>query len=213
MAVAARAELAGDLVQKAARLAGALNRLTQECRLRLQRAERGLPEVASLLGAARQRLDDRVGRLVLALPNLLAARRTALVAVERHLPAPWQIIEARRGGVALLSQRLRGGLQHLISRRRAEGARVTSRLTIAPLAACLREARSRLDGMVGRLESVSPEAVLKRGYVLVFDRGGAPLSSAAEVRPGAALRLHFADGDMRAVAARPDEERQSALPL
>ena len=112
MAVPARSELAADIAQKAARLIGALNRLTQECRLRLQRAERGLPDLPALVGTARQRLDDRAARLLLALPNLVAARRAALVDIERHLPAPWQIIQARRNAVALLAQRLRAGLQH-----------------------------------------------------------------------------------------------------
>ena len=42
--------------------------------LRCGRAERGLPDLPGLLGGARQRLDDRAERLVLALPNLLAAR-------------------------------------------------------------------------------------------------------------------------------------------
>jgi exodeoxyribonuclease VII large subunit len=210
LAVPSRVELAADLVQKAARLIGALNRLTQECRLRLQRAERGLPDLPALAGTARQMLDDRAARLRLALPNLVAARRAALVDVERHLPAPWQIIEARRSGVALLAQRLCSGLQHAAAQHRARAARITHRLTDAPLRAALREARSRLEGVAGRLESVSPEAVLKRGFVLVFDRKGAPLTQAAAVQPGAELRLHFADGDARVVAGG---KRQGSLPL
>jgi exodeoxyribonuclease VII large subunit len=209
MAVPARAELAADLAQKAARLIGALNRLAQQCRLRLQRAERGLPDLPALVGTARQRLDDRAARLLMALPNLVAARRAALVDIERHLPAPWQIIEARRNVLALLRQRLRSGLQHATAERRAGAARIIPRLTVAPLRATLREARSRLEGIAGRLEAVSPEAVLKRGYALVFDRRGAPLTGAGQVRPGADLRLHFADGDVRATAAG----RQGTLPL
>jgi exodeoxyribonuclease VII large subunit len=51
--------------------------------------------------------------------------------------------------------------------------------------------------------------LLKRGYALVFDRRGAPLTGAAAVRPGADLRLHFADGEVRATAAG----RQGRLPL
>ena len=86
LAVPARADLIADLEHKAARLIGGLNRLAQECRLRLSRAERGLPDLPALLGGARQRLDDRAERLVLALPNLLARRRAALSGIERRLP-------------------------------------------------------------------------------------------------------------------------------
>ncbi len=213
MAVPARVELAADIAQKAARLIGALNRLTQECRLRLQRAERGLPDLPSLVGSARQSLDDRAARLLMALPNLVKTRRAGLVDVERHLPAPWQIIEGRRNAVALLAQRLRSGLQHVAAQRRAGAAQITHRLTGVPLRAALREARSRLDGMAGRLEAVSPEAVLKRGFVLVFDRTGAPVAKAEAIKPGAELRLHFADGDVRAVAGGSGKQRQGSLPL
>src|ERR1700684_4269017 len=71
MAVPARADLVADLEHKAARLIGGLNRLAQPRRLRLSRAERGLPDLPALLGTARQRLDDRAERLLLALPNLV----------------------------------------------------------------------------------------------------------------------------------------------
>jgi exodeoxyribonuclease VII large subunit len=213
LAVPSRAELAADLAQKAARLLGGLNRLVQERRLGLQRAERGLPDLPALIGMARQRLDDRTARLGLALPNLVGARRAALVAVERHLPAPGLIIEARRGRVALLAQRLAAGLQHTAAGRRAAAARVLHGLNVAALSAGLREARARLGGVAGRLEAVSPEAVLKRGYALVFDRKGAPVVLAAAVRPGAELRLRFADGDVRAMAAGRSESRQGSLDL
>src|SRR4051794_24472785 len=86
LAVPARADLLADLEHKAARLIGGLNRLTQERRLRLSRAERGLPDLPALLGGARQRLDDSAERLLLALPNLLHKRRAALSAIERRLP-------------------------------------------------------------------------------------------------------------------------------
>ena len=86
MAVPARADLLADLAQKAARLIGGLNRLAQERRLRLSRAERGLPDLPALLGGARQRLDDRAERLVMALPNLLARRRGRAGGAVRRLP-------------------------------------------------------------------------------------------------------------------------------
>ncbi len=59
LAVPSRVELLADLAQEAARLVGALHRLAQERRLRLRQAERGLPDLPTLLGGARQRLDDR----------------------------------------------------------------------------------------------------------------------------------------------------------
>src|SRR3984957_18971005 len=66
MAIPARSDLLADVAQKAARLAGALAHVTRERRLRLLHAERLLPDLPSLLGTARQRLDDRGDRLVMA---------------------------------------------------------------------------------------------------------------------------------------------------
>ena len=236
MAIPALVDLQADIAQKAARLGGALNRLTQECRLRLSRAERGLPDLPGLLGGARQRLDDRAERLVLALPNLVERRRTALTAAERRLPdmpgllnaarervrdrgvrlilALPGLVAARRSGLDLASQRLVAGLRQSVGSVHNRANRVLGRLTDAPLRASLREARARLDGTAARLESVSPLAVLSRGYALVTDRAGQPITSAAGVKPGARLGLRFADGEVRATAdggAAPT--RQGSLPL
>src|ERR1700733_11287587 len=102
MAIPARSDLIADLAQKAARLIGALNRLAQESRLRLSRVERGIPDPPALLGSARQRLDDRSERAILALPSLLARRRAVLTSVERRLPAGasltagrWELVRDR----------------------------------------------------------------------------------------------------------------------
>ncbi len=214
LAVPSRLELAADLQQKAARLSGSLSRLAQERRLRLQRAERGLPDLPTVVGQARQRLDDRSARLVMALPNLVAARRAALVAVERHLPAPAALIAARRATLTLTAERLRSALRHAATGRLNAAARVIHRFGDAPLRARLRENWARLAGLAGQLESCSPLAVLARGYVLVSDRAGRPLTTASSVAPGSDLRLRFADGEVRATAAGGGrEKRQGTLPL
>ncbi len=208
----ARTELAADLSQKAARLNGALGRLAQERRLRLQRAERGLPDLPSLLGAARQRLDERAQRLTMALPNLVRARRAALVDVERHLPPPHALLAASNGRLKLAEANLRGALRHAVAARAALAARVLPRLQPAPLESRLREAHARLDGLAARLESVSHHAVLARGYAAVFDAAGTPVTTAAAVKPGTVLSITFADGTVRATASRGDP-RQATLGL
>ncbi len=236
LAVSSRTELAANLAQEGARMVGALNRLAQERRLRLQRAERGLPDLPSLLGNARQTLDDRGGRLATAMPNLLSARNAALHRAERGLPDPAALVavaqarvrdagsrlglalpnllKARGSAFALAASHLRGGLRHAVAARSKLAAPVLHRLTDAPLRASLREAHARLAGLAGRLESVSPDAVLARGYARVSDASGAPITRAAAVKPGAALRLRFADGEVRAtVSGGRDGGRQGALPL
>ena len=71
----------------------------------------------------------------------------------------------------------------------------------APLPGRLREARLRLEHLSVRLDSVSYEAVLARGFALVTNAKGAPVQKAAEVAPNAALKIRFADGEVSVRAA------------
>ena len=236
MAIPARSDLLADLTQKASRLIGALNRVTQERRLRLSRAERGLPDLPALVGTARQRLDDRADRLHLALPNLVQRRRQSLTGAVARLPDLPARVEALHDRVRERGLRLILALPNLVGTRRSEldlsgqklGAalrqtvggihnranRLLGRVTDAPLRASLREAAARLEGTAARLESVSPLAVLSRGYALVSDSSGHPLTSADSVKPGARLSLRFADGEVRATAdGKRGPDRQGSLPL
>jgi exodeoxyribonuclease VII large subunit len=222
MAIPARSDLVADLAQKAARLIGALNRLAQESRLRLSRVERGIPDLPALLGTARQRLDDRAERAILALPSLLARRRVILTSVERRLPDPRKftaaaretirdrdlrlrlsapgLVASNRSRLDMTSQRLGNAVHRALATIRGTADRVAGRVSDAPLRASLREARAHLAGLGPRLEVASPLAQLQRGYVLVTTPAGQPVTSAASVKPGGRLRLHFGDGQVDAVA-------------
>jgi exodeoxyribonuclease VII large subunit len=238
LAVPMRADLVAALLQQAARLAGALSRQTQAGRLRLERAERGLPDLPGLVGGARQRLDDRAERLALALPALVARRRASLEQAGGRLPgslrqsvarthtqamrvlarlsdAPVRALLARdRATLEQAATRLPGALRQSVGRMHTQAMRILARLSDAPLRAELRAARSRLAGLSGHLEAVSPLAILARGYALVTDRAGTPITQAAEVTPGKALRIRFADAEVGATAdgAKPDG-RQGRLSL
>src|SRR5579875_1782322 len=128
MAVPSRAELAADLAHTAARLAGGLHRMAQERHLRLSRAAHALPDLPSLLGTARQRLDDRVARLALALPNLLAARRAALHRAERGIPDLPALITAAKHRLDDRHLRLRLALPNLLAARTAALHRIGAAL-------------------------------------------------------------------------------------
>ena len=233
MAVPVKAELASVLMRDGARLAGGLLRILGECRLRLGRAERGLPDLPSLLGGARLRLDDRHERLVLALPNLLAARRSALDRAERAIPDAPAVLRAARQvvddravrlllalpallrtrGHALARVHLGAALRHSVAGHRRRAAGSMARLSPSMLASGLREATTRLQSAAARLESVSYAKVLERGFVLVADVRGHPLTRAAAVPSGARLRLEFADGIVHASTDRKGADGQGALPF
>ncbi len=212
MAVPARLELLADLSQRAARLDGALARHTTQAAAALERAGSKLPDLPAMLGTARQRLDDRAERLVLALPNYMSGRHAKLDRlVPRH---PREILASLKGQTGLLGHRLVMALPNLLraSQKRLDGAayrlseptREISKRQAAlsllahrlqtPLPARQSEAKIRLETLTARLESVSYERVLARGFALVTTARGLPVTSAAAVSPGAALRLRFADG-------------------
>jgi exodeoxyribonuclease VII large subunit len=64
----------------------------------------------------------------------------------------------------------------------------------------LADGRGRLGRLAGKLESLSPLAVLSRGYALVWDEHGRLLRHPADVAAGDALRIRVAGGDLPAVA-------------
>ena len=202
LAVPQRTELLADLLQKAARLAGSLGRMAQEKRLRLQRAERGLPDLGAITGLARQRLDDRTARLELALPGLVRVRRTALAQAGARLTLALPgLVSTRRAAFTLAGERLRSAGRGAMAARAAKAGALLPRLNPAPLLARLREQAARLEGMGARLESVSHHGVLARGYALVFDAKGHPVSKLSQARPGAALRVMVSDGEFNATVS------------
>jgi exodeoxyribonuclease VII large subunit len=69
----------------------------------------------------------------------------------------------------------------------------------------LRDRRQALRALAGRLQGLSPLAVLSRGYALVWDGGGALVRHPDEVAVGDLLRIRVAGGDLAAtVTGKPE---------
>jgi exodeoxyribonuclease VII large subunit len=213
LAVPARVELAADLAQRGARLDNRISARLREARLHLTRAEAGLPDLPALVNQLRQRLDDRGERLRAALPGFVAAKRTALTRASAGLRHPREAIAAGRHALVALDQRLQAAWARDQARRRAAPA--MARLSAAPVLALIREQVARVEGLAARLEAVSYNAVLARGFALVQGPDGTALTLAAQVAPGAALTLTFQDGAVKATAAggkaRPAKPPQGSL--
>jgi len=229
IAVPARLELLADLAQKDARLSGALARFEARARLLLDRAGAKLPDLPGILGAARQRLDDRGERLGLALPNYVTMQHRRLDGAANRLRHPREFLLSARNATAMMGHRLTAALPELLRNGRARLDQASYRLThpgaeiarkgsalellaqrlIAPLPGRLREGRLRVENFAARLEAVSYTSVLARGFALVTNAKGAPVASAKQVAPNAALTIRFADGEV-AVKAAPV---QGSLPF
>jgi exodeoxyribonuclease VII large subunit len=208
LAVPARSDLLADLSQRDARLRGAATRLLRAAETVLLRIERRLPDIPARVLDYRRRLDEAGADLPGSLRQFLAGRREALAPLV--VPHPQAGIAARRHAVALLAGRQDSGFSRVVQKARA--ARAISAFSVAPLAALLREKRARLAGAAARLEAGSYQSVLARGFALVRDAEGQPLTRAAAVAPGARLSIVFSDGAVAATAEGDKRPRKPAPP-
>lgn len=148
-----------------------------EARQRLARvaAARAETRITTLLHRLEQRLDDATQRLVGGM--IFRVRDT-----QRH------VFEM---GASVLRhdprQRLAHAQQHFASGR-IRLLHAAQRLT--------QERRARLEALDARLRTLSPLAVLERGYALVLDAGGRLVRSANQVNAGELLTTQLADGSL-----------------
>jgi exodeoxyribonuclease VII large subunit len=75
----------------------------------------------------------------------------------------------------------------------------------------LRRWAARLEALDGRLRSLSPLAVIDRGYALVLTTDGTVIRSAAQLAPGDQIRTRLSDGEFRStvdeVAGRKNRKK------
>lgn len=119
---------------------------------------------------------------------------TPSAAAEAAVPDRAEVLErltslGRRAGLGL-ERRSRYADERL--------ARATDRLS-AVIAQQLERRRARLAELQGRLDSLSPLAVLERGYAVARDPSGRVLSRMADLSAGQAFRLRVRDGEVPAV--------------
>ncbi len=196
LAVPMRTELLQALGQTALRMDGAMRRGLNARETGLLRLEKRLPDIPARVLDYRRRLDEASESLPGALRDFLRGKREALAPLA--VPHPRAGLAARAHALALLQGRAGAAMARRVQR--ARGARALAAFSAAPLAALLRERRTRLDGVARQLESLSYRSVLARGFALVRDAAGEPLTRAADVAPGARLSIAFADGEVAATA-------------
>jgi exodeoxyribonuclease VII large subunit len=186
-AVPVRADLMAETASLQARLQGGLRRSMAERQTRLGAAARALPRPDEILALVRQRFDSAAGRLAQALKANTREHAARLGRVVPRLSlAPLRtLIASESRSLELSGRRAAQALAGLIALR-----------------------RQRLEGVAKLVDSLSYRSVLRRGFALVRDESGQPVHAAAGVSPGQALRLEFADGDVR---VREDSPRQGRL--
>jgi exodeoxyribonuclease VII large subunit len=167
-------------------------RLTRAMRYRLLIGRQALTELAQhgafgrmmeLIRHRQQRLDDLTHRMELAERNLL-----------QRMHRQWEMISA--------------AVRHYDLRLVLSGMRKQIESSTAALTAVMRNVllqhRVRSERLQTALESLSPLAILERGYALVFDSEGNLLKDAHRVKVGSEISARLAHGQIHAAVTKKE---------
>ncbi len=126
----------------------------------------------------------------------LAALETQAQRIDRlalRLARPGEALARRAYVLDLLAQRLATAPARALTARRSRSDAVSARFGHAfPLARS--RIAARIDGAAHRLQALDPKQVLARGYALLTDRAGRPITSVARLTVGASVAARLADG-------------------
>jgi exodeoxyribonuclease VII large subunit len=181
----AAAELITEAQHKVAELVETLwHRLQRACRYQLIHSRERLARVQ--IDASSASLRDSVGRRQQRLDELRfrmeAAWKAKVRVASDHLNAETSRLLRQDAGhrLRLLRERL-GGLERRLAHSTSAG---------------LQNGRHQLRHFETRLTSLSPLAVLHRGYALVYDEAGGLLRSAESALEGQTITTRFAEGTL-----------------
>jgi len=176
-AVPVREDLLFTLTDAGRRLALQKQNIIQGRRDKLEALVRALPTPPDILGMAQQRFDDLCDRLPRALLYIARSKESALNRISGAL-TPGRLNQAvsfQAKNINVLGERLGPAFDRLVRAKR-EALLSTARV----------------------LDSLSFERVLERGFVLVENEKGLPVSRASSLKTGQTVALRFADGGLNA---------------
>ena len=183
LVIRSRVEIENQAEAVRERLVRAMERRLLEARNALmERAQHGaFARMMDLIRQRQQKLDDLTYRLE-------RGERQALELMRRR----WETLAA--------------AVRHYDLRRVLAGIRGELEAGTAALAAAMRnqllQKKVRMERMGRALETLSPLAILERGYALVFDGAGQLVKDASLVKAGEEIRARVARGEIRAVVKR-----------
>ena len=210
IAVPVRTELLAQVTQDGARLIASMARTLREQAREVAGLGRGLPKPQALLQTAMQRADEWGERLRPGVDRWLDQRGGQLSELGFRLPTPRQHLEQEAVllGAAVQALRVqRGQTLETIGRQGIALTGLAERLGHGWQRAAA-DGESRLARLDGLLESYSYERVLERGFVLVKDDVGKPLTTVAKARKGRGIALRFHDGEVGAVITPGPRSRE-----
>lgn len=174
-AVPVRSELLAEMASLSARRERGLSRYLDERKIRLRSAARALPKPDDILAMARQRLD------------------TASAKLPRALRAHGQVHALRltKATAKLSLQPLTQRLNQQAHRLNDQAARLSRAMT-----QFISRRNERLTAEAKLFQSLSYKSVLARGFAMITDANGQPLTLAKSASPNQALTIELADGKL-----------------
>ena len=154
-------------------------------RVPMDRAER---KIAGILRGQSQRLDDLEFRMEGSVSGLIRIRQrdVAEMAADVLHHEPRQMLARARERLGVSETRIERSVERTVRRWSA-----------------------RVDGIDGRLRSLSPLAVLERGYALVLNKDGVVIRSVSQVKDGERLRTRLSDGEFGSTVDEDGLDSQS----
>jgi exodeoxyribonuclease VII large subunit len=151
-----------------------MNRSYEDNRRDIEGLSRGLPNPTRIAEEATQRLDDCFGKLINAKDNYYKNLASKILQLSAGLISPAQYIAVKQNEFISQIRAWSRGISSFVEKKSHE-------LDLASL----------------KLEGVSFQRVLDRGFALVTDLDGQPLLSATSTKPGMSIGIKFSDGDVR----------------
>lgn len=185
LVIRSRLEVENQAEAARERLVRAMERRLLEARHALiERAQHGaFARMMDLIRQRQQKLDDLTYRLE-------RGQRQTLEQLRRR----WENVSAT--------------VRHYDLRRVLAGIRAELDAQTSAMASAMRnqllQNKVRLERMGRALQTLSPLAVLQRGYALIFDASGNLVKDAAQLNPGNTIRARLAQGEIRAAVTATD---------
>ncbi len=212
MAVPVRSELVATVMDLGGRLFAGATRTLEHRRMRVEGLARGLPDADSLVATKAQYLDMVADRLDQAARSMLQGKQRELSIEAGRLRSPAQVLAANGNQLKMLDERLAAGARRALDRGGDQFIRIDRRLTPEPVLRTLVRLDEKLAQFGERLDSVSYERVLSRGYALVRDRDGHVIETGAAARKAEQVTLQFGADDSVAATVGETSPVEPAAP-
>ena len=199
MAVPVRTDLLAQILDTQSRLMTTANRAISERELRIEGLARGLPDPHRLLEVANQRLDGDSDRLGHALRGFFDSKTATIFHLDTALKNPHEQLELVRQRTEHIGQSLQQAMETILSIRRLRYSSSSSPIRLShAVQRMMTDVVARLNNANKLLNSLSYRSVLERGYVVVHNSAGDPITRISAAIPGSDVTVRFIDGKVGA---------------